>query len=63
MDLGVVGVAFPHPATHPEEEVAGREAVSTQRVTERILRSVSQLEPPVGVSEGLRDEQEIGVRL
>lgn len=53
MDLSVVGVTFSHPSSHPEEEVAGWEAVSTQRMTERVLRSVSQLKPPVGVSKGL----------
>ena len=53
VDLSVFGVTFSHPPSHPEEEVAGGEAVSTQRMTERILRSVTQLKPPVGVSEGL----------
>lgn len=65
MDLSVLGVFFSHPPPHSEEEVARREAVSTQRVTEGVLRSVSQLQTPVGVSEGLWDQKEmqIGIRL
>lgn len=39
VDFGVLGVLFPHPSPHSEYEVARWEAVSTQRVTERVLRS------------------------
>ena len=53
VDLSILGVFFSHPPSHPKEEIAGWEAVSAQRVTERILRSVTQFKPPVGVSEGL----------
>lgn len=57
LDLSILRISFTHPPSHPEEEVAGREAVSTQRMTERVLGSVTQFKPPVGVSEGLWDEQ------
>lgn len=53
VDLSILGIIFSHPPPHSEEEVAGREAVSTQRVTERVLRSETQLQATVGVSKGL----------
>lgn len=65
VDLSIVGVLFSHPPPHSEEEVAWGEAVSTERVTERVLRSITQLKASGGVAEGLRDQQEMhtGVRL
>lgn len=65
VDLSIAGIFFSDPPPHSEEEVAWGEAVSTERMTERVLRSETQLKTSVGVSKGLRDQQETqtGVRL
>lgn len=55
VDLSILGILFSHPPPHSEQEVAGREAVATQRVAERVLRPETQLKPPVGVSVSLWD--------
>lgn len=55
MNLGILGVVFSHPPPHSEQEIAGGEAVSTERVTERVLWPVTQLKSSVGVGKGLWD--------
>lgn len=65
VDLCIIRVLLAHPPPHSEEEVAGGEAVATERVTERVLRPETQFKTPVGVSECLWEQQELqtGVRL
>lgn len=65
VDLCIIRVLLAHPPPHSEEEVAGGEAVATERVTERVLRPETQFKTPVGVSECLWKQQELqtGVRL
>lgn len=53
VNLSILGVVFSHPPPHSEQEVAGGEAVSTERVTKRVLWPVPQLKSSVGVGKSL----------
>ena len=53
--LDVPGVFLADPPSHAEQEVVGGEAVATQRVAEGVLGPEAQLQPPVGVSVGLKE--------
>lgn len=58
LDLSVFGLLFSDPPSHPEEEVARREPVSTHRVAEGVTGSETHLQSPVGVTERLWENQE-----
>lgn len=57
LDLGVLGVFSSNPPPHSEEDVAGREAVPTGKVTERVLGPETKLQASVGVSESLHQQR------